>query len=322
MGNARLLAENGIEELGSLPVTRLEEQGKTAALVALGGRLLGILGISDSPREDSRQAIEALSKMGVQAIMLTGDNERSARAVSEQCGISEYHARLLPEDKERKIREFSARGRCAMVGDGINDAPALAAADVGIAVGAGTEVAIDCAQVVLSSNSLCSVATAVSLSRATMLTIKENLFWALLYNSICIPVAAGVLAGVGIMLSPMLASAAMSFSSVCVVLNSIRLRRRKIFENKTQKTSDIQENSISEKENDDMFGKKKTVTFGVEGMMCNNCKAHVEKAILSVKGVKSVETDLETKTVIVVAKDSIDESTLKSAVTAAGYKVN
>ena len=310
VGNARLLLENGVTELDESQAARLEEQGKTAVLVALDSRFLGVIGIADRPREDSRQAIAALSKMGVKAIMLTGDNERSARAVAGECGIDEYYARLLPEQKEEKIREFSARGISAMVGDGINDAPALAAADIGIAVGAGTEVAIDCAHVVLSSNSLCSVATAVGLSRATMLTIKENLFWALLYNAVCIPVAAGVLYGAGIMLTPMIASAAMSFSSVCVVLNSIRLRKRKIYENK-----------ISQKENDDMFGKKKTVSFGVEGMMCNHCKMHVEKALLAIKGVKSAEADVDAKTVTAVVSESVDEAALKAAVTAAGYKV-
>ena len=338
IGKPSFLTQNNVENFDSTCAEALEDQGKTAVFVALDRRLIGVVGIADRPREDSRKAIEALSKMGIKTNMLTGDNDRTARAVTEECGISEYYARLLPEDKERYIREFSAKGKCAMAGDGINDAPALAAADIGIAIGAGTEVAIDCADLVLSSNSLCSVATAVSLSKATIVSIKENLFWALFYNAICIPVAAGVLYPFfGIMLSPMLASAAMSFSSVCVVLNSLRLRRKRIYgddrktkKNKENKTSlinndqQITEESKfedTEKENDDMFGKKKTVTFGVEGMMCNNCKAHVEKALLAVKGVKTVAADLEAKNVTVVVKDSVEDSVLKDAVIAAGYKV-
>lgn len=309
VGNSQLLAENNTklsDDAESL-LTALEEKGRSTVCVALGGRVLGIIGIADAPAKDSREAMEKLKKIGITPVMLTGDNERSARAVGDECGIEECYARLLPEDKERLIREFSARGRTAMVGDGINDAPALASADIGIAIGAGTEVAIDCADVVLSSSSLCDAVTAISLSAATMTTIKQNLFWAIVYNAVCIPVAAGVLSPIGFTLSPMLASAAMSVSSVCVVLNSIRLRYKKIY--------------IKHKEDIDMFGKTKTVSFTVNGMMCVNCKAHVEKALLGVKGVRSAEAVLDTKLVTVVAKESVSEDALKAAVTAAGYKV-
>ena len=311
IGTPTLLFENGITmpPAAETRMLSLEEDGKTVVAVGYGGRFLGLLAIADGIRSDSKQAIEELKKMGITPVMLTGDNQRSALAVGRECGIDEVRSRLLPEDKERIIREYSEKGRTAMVGDGINDAPALASADIGIAIGAGTEVAIDCADVVLSKNSLTDAVSAISLSRATITIIKQNLFWALIYNAICIPVAAGALYPLfEISLSPMIASAAMSFSSVCVVLNSIRLRYKKIYIYKSQEDSD-------------MFGKTKTVSFTVEGMMCNNCKAHVEKALLAVKGVKSAEASLESKTVSVVVKDSVSEDTLKAAVTAAGYKV-
>lgn len=204
---------------------RLEDEGKTAVCVGIGDRAVGLIGIADALREDSVRAISELQELGITTVMLTGDNERTARAICDKCGIGECFAKLLPEDKERIVREYSQKGFCAMVGDGINDAPALSAATIGIAIGAGTEVAIDCADAVLSKNSIADAVTAIKLSKATLRAIKQNLFWALLYNSICIPVAAGVLfIPLGISLSPMLASAAMSLSSVCVVLNSLRLR--------------------------------------------------------------------------------------------------
>ncbi|MBO5415276.1 MAG: copper-translocating P-type ATPase [Clostridia bacterium] len=207
---------------------RLENEGKTAVCVGRDGRALGVIGIADALREDTIEAISELHKEGINAVMLTGDNELTAAAIAKSCGIDEYYSKLLPEDKERIIREYSEKGRCAMAGDGINDAPALARADIGIAIGAGTEVAIDCADVVLSKNSIKDAVKAIRLSKATLRCIKQNLFWALLYNSICIPIAAGALVFAGISISLMIASAAMSFSSVCVVLNSLRLRYVKI----------------------------------------------------------------------------------------------
>lgn len=312
IGTPELLRDHGIVLCNSLSnsMCALEEDGKTVVAVALDGKPLGLLAIADKVRDDSKEAISELKRMGITPVMLTGDNERSALAVGKQCGIEHCRARLLPEHKESIIREYSAKGRTAMVGDGINDAPALASADIGIAIGAGTEVAIDCADVVLSKSSLTDAVSAISLSKATIKTIKENLFWALFYNAVCIPVAAGVLyPPFSITLSPMIASAAMSVSSVFVVMNSLRLRYKKIYIYKTL-------------EDNDMFGKTKTVTLCVEGMMCNNCKAHVEKALLSVKGVKSVDAVLDTKTVTVVAKDSVSEEALSSAIVAAGYKVS
>ena len=314
IGTPELFSDEGVfvEESVISELRALEEKGRTAVICTLGKDALGVIGIFDKERADSGLAIAELKKMHITPVMLTGDNERSARAICDVCGIDELHARLLPEDKERLIREYSKKGRCAMVGDGINDAPALAAADIGIAIGAGTEVAIDSSDVVLSKSSLSDAVTAISLSKATITVIKENLFWALIYNAICIPVAAGALyPAFGIALTPMIASAAMSFSSVCVVLNSLRLKYKKIYINKNNLTV----------EDDDMFGKLKTVTVGVEGMMCNNCKAHVEKAILALKGVKSAEASVENKNVVVVAKESLSDDVIKNAILAAGYKV-
>lgn len=311
IGTPKFLAEGGIPMPLSAESTMfmIEAEGNTVVAVGFGKRFLGLIAVADGVRKDSKEAIENLKKMGVTPVMLTGDNERSAFSVGKECGIDEIRSRLMPEDKERIIREYSEKGRTAMVGDGINDAPALASADIGIAIGAGTDVAIDCADVVLSKSSLTDAVSAISLSRATITTIKQNLFWAFIYNAICIPVAAGALYPLlGLSLSPMIASAAMSFSSICVVLNSIRLRYKKIYIYKSQEDSD-------------MFGKTKTVAFSVEGMMCNNCKAHVEKALLAVKGVKSAEASLENKNVVVAVKDSVSEKTLKKAVTDAGYKV-
>ncbi len=210
-------------------MSALENDGKTAVCVSLDGKALGIIGVSDKIREDSVSAIASLKQKRITPIMLTGDNEKTAIAVAKKCGIAQVHARLLPADKEQIIAKYSADGRCAMVGDGINDALALSRADIGIAIGAGTDVAVDCADVVLTKNSLCDAVSAISLSHATIKIIKQNLFWALVYNAVCIPVAAGALFPLfRVTLSPMLASAAMSFSSVCVVLNSLRLRRVKL----------------------------------------------------------------------------------------------
>ena len=291
---------------------RLEQEGKTAVVVTVDQVPVGVLGISDRIRSDSRDAVEALKKNGVRCLMLTGDNERTAAFVAHSVNLDDFRAGLMPEDKERILRELSSDGTTAMVGDGINDAPALVRADVGIAIGAGTDVAIDCAGVVLSRPSLMGVAKAYALSRATIRIIKQNLFWALFYNAICIPVAAGLFYPFfGWQLSPMLASAAMSFSSVCVVTNALRLRTIRLStDQKTAKT----------KEGDkDMLFSKKTVTYQipVEGMMCQHCVAHVKKALEQVKGVKTVEVSLDDKLATVTA--TCDASALTEAIRAAGY---
>ena len=332
-GKPLFLEEQGIalSREVKMRIRDLEKQGKTVVCVGKGTKLLGFLGIADHLRGDSVRAVHQMKKYGITPVMLTGDNERTAIAIARECGIDTVYAKLLPEDKERVLREYSQKAPCAMVGDGINDAPALAAADVGIAIGAGTEVAIDSADVVLTKNSLEDVLRAVLLSRATLRCIKQNLFWALIYNAICIPIAAGVLSPLGITLSPMIGSAAMSLSSVCVVTNSLRLRRVRLGTEephrpqkpkiKNQKPSRRENKKDEKQEEQDMFGKVKTVTFLVEGMMCNNCRAHVEKALSEVKGVRSAVADLEKKSVTVEVKESVSEETLKAAVVAAGYKV-
>ncbi len=327
-GTPLFLSENSVStsEVSFLTeaAKRLEINGKTAVCVCVDGKAVGVLGIADDLRSDSIEALYAIKQRGIQPIMLTGDNDQTAAAIAKQCQIEEYYARLLPENKETILQDYAKKGRCAMVGDGINDSPALAAADIGIAIGAGTEVAIDCADIVLSKNSLQDVVLAIDLSRATITCIKQNLLWALLYNSVCIPLAAGVLyPWLGITLSPMIASAAMSISSLSVVLNSLRLKTMDITKIKIIKNKQIKNNQVrnkQKKERSDMFEKTKTVTFGVEGMMCQKCKAHVEQALNQVKGVRSAVADPQTKSVTVQVKASVSEETLKKAVSQAGYQ--
>ncbi len=297
----------------------LEQDGKTVVLVSFDEKPVAVIAISDRLRADSAGAIASLHAAGVRCVMLTGDNERTAAAVAREAGLDAYHASCLPEDKERIVRKESERAPVAMVGDGINDSPALVRADVGIAVGAGTDIAIDCAGVVLSSSSLSGVADAYLLSRATIRIIKQNLFWALFYNAVCIPVAAGVFFPLwGWQLSPMLASAAMSFSSVCVVSNALRLSRVHLLRDTASRPTPQQKG-----ENEAMFGKKELTThvIHVEGMMCPRCVAHVKTALEGVKGVKSVTVDLDAKTATVEAPASVKLEALAAAVTAAGYEV-
>jgi len=259
-------------------------------------------------------------------VMLTGDNPHTAEKIAHEAGLDAFEAGLLPQDKEAKIRAYHEHGLCAMIGDGINDGPALARADVGLAIGAGTEVAMDCADVVLVQNSLLSAVHAMELSRATIVCIKQNLFWALCYNCIGIPIAAGVLAPLGIRLTPMIGAAAMSISSVCVVLNALRLRRFHSHFGAVEAVHDTQKltsnSNHTTQEDPQMFGltKTKEITFRVEGMMCPKCKEHVEKALVAVPGVKSANADFKADSVTVVAKESVSEDALKKAVNEAGYK--
>ena len=247
--------------------------------------------------------------------MLTGDNERTAKAIQKRLNIPKVIAQVLPEDKEKEIRRLQDEGHCvAMIGDGINDAPALAKADVGIAIGAGTDVAIESADAVLVRNDLLDAVSAVKLSKAVIKNIKENLFWAFFYNCIGIPVAAGVLYPIwGIKLSPMFGAAAMSLSSICVVTNALRLRRFK-----TYKSSEKVEETVIEvkKENEKM---KKVLS--IEGMMCGHCQAHVEKALKAMNGVTSIEVSLENKNATVELSKDISDAEFKAVIEDAGYEL-
>ena len=253
--------------------------------------------------------------MGISTVMLTGDNERTAKAIQKRLNIPKVIAQVLPEDKEKEIRRLQDEGHCvAMIGDGINDAPALAKADVGIAIGAGTDVAIESADAVLVRNDLLDAVSAVKLSKAVIKNIKENLFWAFFYNCIGIPVAAGVLYPIwGIKLSPMFGAAAMSLSSICVVTNALRLRRFK-----TYKSSGKVEETVIEvkKENEKM---KKVLS--IEGMMCGHCQAHVEKALKAMDGVTSVEVSLENKNATVELSKDISDAEFKAVIEDAGYEL-
>ena len=312
------LSDNEVDWLSYITQERAKE-GKSVVGVSFGGHMMGALVLSDKIRPDTPAAIQRLRDMGIRTVMLTGDNDVVAANVASFSGVDEYRASLLPGDKERIVRELSQRGRVMMVGDGINDSPALARAQVGIAIGAGTDVAIDCADVVLMGNSLAGVADAVTLSRRTMICIRENLFWALFYNSVCIPLAAGVLSPIGITLNPMIAAAAMSLSSVCVVLNSLRLRRASlhgIVPMKNKKTKKQQYNGKEEKKMDN----NKTYSLNVTGMMCQHCVAHVKKALEAVDGVVSVEISLEAGTATVTAEEKVSREVLVAAVTAQGYE--
>lgn len=314
-GNLTLMSESQISPSEAEKARSITEQyavqGKTPLLFAKEGSLLGVIAVADTIRESSRAAIRRFDRMGLNVVMLTGDNRLTAEAIRKELGMKEAISDVLPAGKEACIRSLQEKGhKVAMVGDGINDAPALARADIGIAIGAGTDIAIDSADVVLMKDSLQDVATAILLSKAVIKNIHMNLFWAFFYNILGIPFAAGVLYPFfKILLSPMLGSAAMSLSSVCVVMNALRLR---FFKDKNRQNDVL-------KKREGEIRMKKIIT--VEGMMCAHCQAHVEKALKAVEGVTEVSVDLEQKTATVTlakAKD-VEDSVLMAAVTEAGY---
>lgn len=324
-GNKALMEEKGFltSEAARLG-DHMAQEGKTPLYFADEKGLLGIIAVADVVKEDSKEAIRQLKAMGICTVMLTGDNYRTAHAIGDQVGLSAIVADVLPGDKESVVRELMEHGRVAMVGDGINDAPALTRADVGIAIGAGADVALDAADVVLMKSTLMDVAAAIRLSRQTLKNIHENLFWAFFYNCIGIPLAAGVLIPIfGLNLNPMFAAAAMSLSSVCVVTNALRLNlfdvgsSRKDKERKLPAAPDfLIKASLENKEEDEMVKVLK-----VEGMMCAHCQAHVQKALEAVDGAKKVVVDLDGGTATVTMEQEIPDEKLKNAVTEAGYQV-
>ena len=306
-----------VKQLGDLQekADRLAEQGKTPLFFAKDEVLLGVIAVADVIKDDSRQAVAELQDMGIHVVMLTGDNERTARAIGAQAGVDEVIAGVLPEGKENVIRELKKKGKVAMVGDGINDAPALTRADMGIAIGAGTDIAIDAADVVLMKSRMRDVPAAIRLSRATLRNIHENLFWAFIYNIIGIPLAAGVWIPLfGWKLNPMFGAAAMSLSSFCVVTNALRLNWKNIYD--TKHTKKVKQNKESHKEEIKM-----EKTMKIEGMMCGHCEARVKKALEGIEGVTEAVVSHESGTAVVKMDKEIAAETLKEAVEAQDYKV-
>lgn len=336
-GNQKLLNAEGIhdEALEQLQ-DQMADQGKTPLFFAAAGKLIGMVAVADVVKPTSKQAIADLQTMGIEVVMLTGDHKKTAEAIRKQVGVDCVVAEVLPQDKEREVRSLQASGKkVAMVGDGINDAPALARADVGIAIGAGTDVAMESADIVLMRNDLLDVTGAIELSKATIRNIKENLFWAFFYNIIGIPIAAGCwYTAFNLKMNPMVAALAMSFSSVFVVSNALRLRFFKpkhgsavsdnTAETSTSVTTESPVQKISVKQttikqsNGGITMKKELM---IEGMMCQNCVKHVTHALEGISGESHVQVSLEDKKATVEVPESVTNETLKAAVTEAGYEV-
>ena len=300
----------------------LAQAGKTPLFFAQGKQLLGIIAVADVIKEDSPQAIQELRNMGIQVVMLTGDNERTAQAIAKQAGVDHVVAGVLPDGKEAVIRKLKEHGKVAMVGDGINDAPALTRADLGIAIGAGTDVAIDAADVVLMKSRLSDVPAAIRLSRVTLRNIHQNLFWAFIYNTIGIPLAAGVFIPLGLTLNPMFGAAAMSLSSFCVVTNALRLNLFKLHDASRDKKRDLVSISletakIQPKKEEEIMEK----TLTIEGMMCTHCEARVKKALEALENVTQAQVSHEKGAAVVTLSADVPNDTLKQAVEAQDYPV-
>jgi Cu2+-exporting ATPase len=324
-GNQALMKEHGIDLQGFDDIARkLADRGKTPLFFAVDENLAGIIALADRPKPTSAQAMAELSALGVSTVMLTGDDKRTAAAIQKQVGTDRVVANMLPQEKEREVRRLCESGITAMIGDGINDAPALARANVGIAMGAGTDIAIEAADIVLMRSDPLDVVALIGLSRATMRNIKQNLFWALFYNAICIPVAAGVLVPFGITLNPMIAAAAMSLSSVCVVSNALRLRTWKPpFEADPDRGALAA--SLPNRESPSVEPERKPImrkTLDVEGMMCMHCVAHVKDALEDIPGVESADVDLEGNCATVSLSRDIPDSALEAAIVEAGYQAH
>ena len=322
-GNAGYLAQNGVS-LAAMEADahRLAEDGKTPLFFAESGRLLGCVAVADVVKPDSAKAIVALRRMGRRVVLLTGDNQRTANSIARQIGVDQVIAQVLPQDKAKCVAQLQQQGqRVAMVGDGVNDAPALAQADVGLAIGAGTDIAIESADVVLMKSSLLDIPAAMDLSRTVLRNIKQNLFWAFFYNSIGIPVAAGVLyPALHLTLNPMLAAAAMSLSSVCVVSNALRLRGWKppVFPDQPAPTASLPESAVFQSQGKEENTVNKTIH--IDGMMCTHCTGRVEKALNDLPGVEAT-VDLNSKSAAVTCTPDVSDDTLRQAVEDAGYHV-
>ena len=355
-GNARLMEDGGVDVAAVCEQAQcLADEGKTVLYFALDGELAGLIALADEPKPRSAAALAELSRMGIRTVMLTGDNERTAHAIQKRVGTDDVIAGVLPQGKEEVIRDLQKQGTVAMVGDGVNDAPALARADVGIAIGAGTDIAIDSADIVLMKSDLADVPAAISLSRATMRNIKQNLFWALIYNVICIPVAAGALSFAGVTLNPMIAAAAMSCSSVCVVSNALRLRGWKLvvlgatasalepeaapdvasgvalaseagvptMDGPSAEDGDGSPVSAGHSEELQTVKPKEIIMekkLSVEGMMCQHCVAHVKKALEGIEGVEEAVVDLDSNSATAKLSADVADQVLVDAIVDAGYE--
>jgi copper ion binding protein len=317
-GNQKMMAGQGVSTVDfEHQAERLSQEGKTPLFVADEEAVLGIVAVADVVKPDSKAAIQKLQSFGLQVHMLTGDHVKTAEAIQKTVGVKHMMAEVMPQEKEGKIAALQSLGlKVAMVGDGINDAPALARAEVGIAIGAGSDIAIESADVVLTRSRLSDVVTLMMLSKSVIRNIRQNLFWAFFYNILGIPLAAGVFYMLlGWKLNPMFAAAAMSFSSVSVVLNALRLRRFKPYSAEGKGlTVDSENFEINEI-------KMKTRTITVEGMSCSHCSARVEKALNTIDGVQA-KVSLENKTAVVNLSEEVSDETLKKAVEAAGYEVS
>ncbi len=313
----------------TLAYERLAEAGKTPLFFARDGQVTGIIAVADTVKEDSPRAVRELQNMGIHVVMLTGDNARTARAVGLQAGVDEVVAGVLPDGKDAVIRQLKEKGKVAMVGDGINDAPALTRADLGIAIGAGADIAVDAADIVLMKSRLTDVSAAIRLSRATLRNIHQNLFWAFFYNAICIPLAAGAyIHAFGLQLNPMIGAAAMSLSSFCVVTNALRLNLFKVHDAGRDR---VMKNSLGSAplldtkatENEEMIKEEETMekTMKIEGMMCPHCEATVKKALESLEGVKEAAVSHEKGTAVVTMTAEVASEVLKKAVEDKDYKV-
>ncbi len=312
-GSLKFISEKVIVDTETIRVTEtLAENGKTPLLFCIEDELLGIIAVADTIKEDSPEAIKELQNMGIKVVMLTGDNEKTANAIGVQAGVDDVIAGVMPDGKEKVVRRLKDKGKVIMVGDGINDAPALTRADIGIAIGAGTDIAIDSADVVLMNSKLSDVPSAIRLSRATLKNIHENLFWAFIYNIIGIPLAAGLFINLfGWELNPMFGAAAMSLSSFCVVSNALRLNFKDIHNSKKDKKIKFK------------YKEKKVmeITMKIEGMMCPHCEAHVKKALEGVAEVREAIVSHKDGTAIVTLDADAAPATLKKAVEEQGYKV-